>query len=61
MGKLIILILALGSAAIAAMVFGTVAHDDLGMSIETIRNQALVSAGFMSVAVACQSLLSRKK
>jgi hypothetical protein len=61
MGRLVIPALALVAAAGTAILFGTVAHDDLGIAIDTIRSDALTSAGFMIIVVACTNLLKRKR
>jgi hypothetical protein len=39
-------------AALTSIVFGVVAHDDLGIGNDTIRTDALMSAGFVSFLVA---------
>ena len=61
MGKAAFLIIALASAAMAAMMTGSVAHDDFGIPLDTIRTDALSAAGLIFAAVACGSLLTRKK
>ena len=59
--RVVISIVALLAAALTAIVFGVVAHNDLGIGTDTIRTDALMSAGFVSFLVAGASLLSRKK
>ena len=54
MRRLVIPILAPASAA---TIFGVAAHDGLGIPIDTIRTDALTSAGFIFILVACGSLL----
>jgi hypothetical protein len=54
-------IIALASAAMAAMLTGSVAHDEFGIPLDTIRTDALSAAGFIFAAIACGSLLTRKK
>ena len=60
-GRVAFLIIALTSAALAAMMTGSVAHDEFGIPLEAIRADALSAAGLIFVAVACGSLLTRKK
>jgi hypothetical protein len=55
------LIIALATAAMAAMMTGSVAHDDFGIPLDTIRTDALSAAGLIFAAVACGSLMTRKK
>jgi hypothetical protein len=50
--RVVISIVALLAAALTAIVFGVVAHDDLGIGTDTIRTDALMSAGFVSFLVA---------
>jgi hypothetical protein len=45
------------AAAVIAVLFGIVAHDDLGIAIEAIRNGALTSAGVILAVVALGTLL----
>ena len=61
MGKAAFLIIALATAAMAAMMTGSVAHDHFGIPLNTIRTDALSAAGLIFAAVACGSLLTRKK
>ena len=61
MGKAAFLIIALATAAMAAMMTGSVAHDDFGIPLDTIPTDALSAAGLIFAAVACGSLLTRKK
>jgi hypothetical protein len=61
MGRIIIPTLGLVAAVGTAILFGIVAHDDLGIAIDAIRNGALTSAGVIFVVVACGTLLCRSK
>jgi hypothetical protein len=61
MGRATFLIIALASAAMAAMMTGSFAHYELGVPLDTIRTDALSAAGLIFAAVACGSLLMRKK
>jgi small neutral amino acid transporter SnatA (MarC family) len=61
MGRVAFVVIAVATAAMAAMLSGSVAHDHLGISLDTIRMDALSAAGFILAAVACGSLLRRKK
>jgi hypothetical protein len=61
MGRLITFILALAAAAAVAMLFGVLAHDDLGIPVDAIRTDALTSAGVIFVLVACGTLLGRPR
>jgi hypothetical protein len=61
MGRAAFLIIALASAAIAAMITGSVAHAEFGIPLETIRTDALSAAGFIFADIAWGSLLTRKK
>ena len=53
-------ILALLCALMLAMVLGTIAREE-GVSLNAIRIDALSSAGIIFIAVACGSLLKRKR
>jgi hypothetical protein len=44
-----------------ALLLGLIARDDVGMSADMIRTDALSAAGLIFVAVATGSLLRRKK
>jgi hypothetical protein len=59
MGRAAFLIIA--TAAMAAMMTGSVAHDEFGIPLDTIRTDALSAAGLIFAAVACGSLLKWKK
>jgi len=61
MGRLVFLITALAVAGMAAMMTGSIAHDELGIPLDTIRSDALGAAGLIFAATACASLLTRKK
>ena len=61
MGKAAFLIIALATAAMAAMMTGSVAHDQFGIPLDTIRMDALAAAGVIFAAIACGSLLARKR
>ena len=60
MERLLDTILALLCAVMLAMLLGTIARDE-GVSLNAIRTDALSSAGIIFVAVACGSLLKRKR
>jgi hypothetical protein len=47
----------LAAAAVVAILFGIVAHDDLGIAFEVIRNGALAGAGVVFAVVALGTLL----
>ncbi len=55
------LIIALATAAMVAMMTGSVAHDQFGIPLDTIRMDALAAAGLIFAGIACGSLLVRKK
>ena len=61
MGRAAVLIIAMATAAMAAMLTGSVAHDEFGIPLDAIRMDALRGAGFIFVAIACGSLLRRKR
>ena len=61
MGRVAFLIIAVATAALAAMLTGSVAHDDFGIPLSEIRIDALRAAGFIFAALACGSLLRQKK
>ena len=44
MGRAAFLIIALATAAMAAMMTGSVAHDEFGIPLDTIRTDALSAA-----------------
>jgi hypothetical protein len=46
------------SAATVAVLFGTIAHDNLGIASNTIRADALSSAGFLFIVLAVGNVLS---
>ncbi len=64
MPRLVVLIFALGAAIIAAVLsailFGSIAHDWLGIATDTIRTDALIAASLVCVTVAGGVLLRRK-
>jgi hypothetical protein len=61
MGRGAFLVIALGVAAMLAMMTGSIAHDEFGIPLETIRTDALSAAGFIFAAIAGASLVTRKK
>lgn len=61
MGRVAFLIIALAAAGMAAMMTGSVAHDEFGIPLDTIRSDALSAAGLIFAATACASLLTGKK
>jgi len=56
----ILSVLALPSAVLLALLFGTVASD-AGVPLETIRIDALSAAGLIGAAVACGSLIKWRR
>ena len=54
-------ILGLTAAVATALLLGLIARDDVGMSVDTIRTDALAAAGLIFAAVACGSVLKWKK
>jgi hypothetical protein len=54
-------IFALVAAVMAATLFGSTVHDWLGISRDAIRTDALVSATFICIAVACGALLKQNR
>ena len=60
MVRLLGLALALACAAMVALVLGSIASDE-GVSLATIRIDALSTAGVIIAAVAAGSLLRRKR
>jgi hypothetical protein len=60
MSRVVIPILSLVTAAATAFLFWIVAHD-WGIAVNTIRTDALASAGFILVVLAGASLLTRNK
>ena len=46
-------ILGLTAAVATALLLGLIARDDVGMSVDTIRTDALAAAGLIFAAVAC--------
>ncbi len=61
MGRAAFLIIAVATAAMAAMMTGSVAHGEFGIPLDTIRTDALAAAGVIFAGVTCGSLLARKK
>jgi hypothetical protein len=57
MGRAIDLLLSLGTAAAAALLLALIARDDVGMSADMVRVDALSAAGFIFAAVAGSSAL----
>jgi hypothetical protein len=53
--------LGLTAAVATALLLGLIARDDIGMSADMIRTDALSAAGIVLVAIASGSLLRRKK
>jgi hypothetical protein len=54
------LIISFGSAVFAALFVGTIAHDDLGLSVAAIRTDALSGAGLIFAVLAGTAMLKRK-
>ncbi len=48
------------AAVLSAILFGSIAHDWLGIATDTIRTDALIAAFFVCVGVAGGTLLRRK-
>lgn len=61
LGRIIIPILSLTAAVAFAVLFGTNAHDDLGIASATIRTDALSSAGFLFIVLAFGNFLKRNR
>jgi hypothetical protein len=61
MGRAALLTIAVTTAAMAAMLTESIAHDGFGIPLDAIRMDALSGAALMFAAVACGSLLTRKK
>jgi hypothetical protein len=51
----------LTAAVATALLLGLIARDDVGMSADMIRTDALAAAGLIFAAVACGSVLKWKK
>jgi hypothetical protein len=60
MGRVAFLVMALATAGMAAMMTGSIAHDEFGIPLDAIRSDALSAAGLIFAATACASLLTRK-
>jgi hypothetical protein len=61
MSRVVIPIISLVTAAATAFLFGTIAHDLLGIAVGMIRTDAPASAGFIVVVLAGESFLRRNK
>jgi hypothetical protein len=61
MARIVVYILALGSAVMAATVLGSIAHYGLGITRGDIRIDALGVAGFIALGLAGSTLLKRNK
>jgi hypothetical protein len=61
MKRLVDLILRLIGAAATALLLGLIARDDMGMTADTVRVDALSAASLIFAAVTGGSLLKRKK
>ena len=61
MGRVAFLLIAVATAAMAAMLTGSVAHDDFGVPLDVIRVDALRAAGALFAAVACGWLLMKRR
>ena len=61
MQRTVDMIFGLTAAAATALLLGLIARDDVGMSADMIRIDALSAAGIIFAAVASGSLLKRKK
>jgi hypothetical protein len=58
--RLVALGVVLSSATLAALLLVVFAHDQLGMTPETIRTDALGVAGFLFAAVVAAAVLRRR-
>jgi len=61
MGRAAILIVAVVTAGMMAMLTGSVAHDGFGVPLDAIRMDALSGAGVIFAGVACGSLVGRMR
>ena len=61
MARIVVFILALGVAAMAATVLGSIAHYGLGITRADLRIDALAGAGFIALGLASSTLLMRNK
>jgi hypothetical protein len=61
MGRVAVLVIALATAPMAAMIIGIIAHNDLGFPLDMIRVDALSGAGLVFAAIACAALLRPKR
>lgn len=61
MVRMLNIILALLGAVAAALILGTVAYDGVGLPLDVICASAISGAGLIFAAVACGSLVNRKK
>ncbi len=61
MGRVVILILSLATAAAIAVLSGIIAHDAFSIATDAIRTDALGSAACVSVAVTFGNLLSLRR
>ncbi len=61
MGRVAFLTIAVAAAAMAAMLTGSVAHDEFGIPLDMIRVDALRAAAVMLAAVAGGWLLMRRR
>ena len=61
MTRIVVLILALGVAAMAATVLGSIAHYGLGVTRGDIRIDAIAGAAFIALGLAGDTLLKRNK
>jgi hypothetical protein len=61
MNRIVVLILAIGVAAMAATVLGSIAHYGLGVTRGEIRIDAIAGAAFIALGLAGDTLLKRNK
>jgi hypothetical protein len=59
MVRVAFLLIAVATAAMAAMLTGSLAHDEFGVPLDVIRTDALRAAGALFAAVACGWLLRK--
>jgi hypothetical protein len=61
MVRVVIVILPVLAATTVAFLFGTIAHNDLGIASDTIRTDALSGAGFLFMVLAFGNLIKRNR
>ena len=61
MARVAFVLIAVSTAAMAAMLTASIAHDDLGIPLDVIRVDALRAAGILLAAVTGAWLVMRRK